>query len=302
MLVGWKVRPSAAPLPPQSVRMLLPEVIHDPISMRQRVVQLQSQGQRIGLVPTMGALHAGHLSLAQAAREECDTVVATIFVNPTQFGQGEDFERYPRNLRQDLELLATVGCDLAFAPSVEVMYPAGCETRIDVGSLARVLEGEFRPGHFDGVATVVMKLFQLAPADIAYFGQKDYQQTLVIARMVADLNAPIELRTCPTIREPDGLAMSSRNAYLSPDERRRALALSEGLNTARRMFEQGERNAERLRSALLARLQQAELRTDYVAIVRKGSVEPLHELNQPAVIAIAARAGKTRLIDNAVLE
>lgn len=281
--------------------MALPELIETPDVLRERLRDARRGGARVGLVPTMGALHPGHLSLAQAARQECDLVVATVFVNPTQFGPSEDLSRYPRDLQADLQALATVGCDLAFAPTVETMYPPGHECRVDVGSVAQPLEGEFRPGHFAGVATIVLKLMNLAPADVAYFGQKDYQQSLVIQQMVRDLNIPIQVRVCPTLRDPDGMAMSSRNAYLDAQERERGLALYRGLSTAKQLYDQGERNAERIRGAVLGALQQADLRVDYVAVVRRGAVQPLRDLTEPAVVLAAARVGKTRLLDNVVL-
>ncbi len=281
--------------------MPTPEVIADALVLREKMASARAKGQRVGLVPTMGALHAGHVSLVEAARRECDLVAATIFVNPTQFAPGEDFDRYPRVLDRDLQLLAQAGCDLVFTPSVETMYPNGCETTIDVGSVAAPWEGERRPGHFAGVATIVMKLFQLAPASVAYFGRKDYQQTLVIARMVADLNVPIELGLCPTVREPDGLAMSSRNAYLSSDERRRATALSAGLKLAQDLYADGERDAEVVHRAVVERLEQSDVRIDYVAVVREGGVESVATLDGPTTVAIAGWVGKTRLIDNGVL-
>jgi pantoate--beta-alanine ligase len=198
----------------------------------------------------MGALHEGHLTLIDAARAECDVVAATIFVNPTQFGPNEDFKSYPRDMAKDVALLGGRGCELVFAPTEAEMYRPGHATFVDVGQLGQVLEGEFRPTHFRGVATVVLKLFQLAPADRAYFGRKDYQQTLVVRQMVADLNLPINIRVCPTVREPDGLAMSSRNAYLSADERQRALALSRSLKLAEQIAAGGERNTNNIRSAM----------------------------------------------------
>ncbi|WP_146583666.1 pantoate--beta-alanine ligase [Posidoniimonas polymericola] len=278
-----------------------PEVITAPARLRERIAAERRGGQRIGLVPTMGALHAGHLSLVDAARQDCGVVITSIFVNPTQFAPGEDFDQYPRNLDADLGLLGPAGCTLVFAPSVETMYPAGCETTIDVGGVARSLEGESRPTHFAGVATVVMKLFQLAPADAAYFGRKDYQQTLVIDRMVRDLNVPIELVICPIVREPDGLAMSSRNAYLSPEERCRALALHASLRLAEQMCSRGERDAAAIRTAMLALLAESDITPEYIAIVRDGTLEPIDPVDGPAAIAVAARVGKTRLIDNLVV-
>jgi pantoate--beta-alanine ligase len=185
--------------------------------IRAAVWHAQQSGKTVGFVPTMGALHEGHLSLVDAARAECDVVAASIYVNPTQFGPSEDFEKYPRPVQRDLELLDGRGCNFAFVPKPSEMYPAGFDTWIDVGRVAAPLEGAARPGHFRGVATVVLKLFQLVPADFAYFGRKDYQQTLVVKRMVEDLNLPTAVRVCPTVRESDGLALSSRNAYLAPD-------------------------------------------------------------------------------------
>jgi pantoate--beta-alanine ligase len=218
--------------------------------MRHIVLAARAAGKSVGLVPTMGALHEGHLTLIDAARAECDLVAATIFVNPTQFGPNEDFKSYPRDMAKDVSLLGGRGCELVFAPTDTEMYRPGHATFVEIGTLGHVLEGEIRPTHFRGVATVVLKLFQLAPANRAYFGRKDYQQTLVVRRMVADLNVPIEIRVCPTVREPDGLAMSSRNAYLSADERQRALALSRSLKLAEQMAAGGERNAEVIRSAM----------------------------------------------------
>ncbi|TWT32484.1 Pantoate-beta-alanine ligase [Posidoniimonas corsicana] len=279
-----------------------PEVITDPAKLRQRISAARPAGKRVALVPTMGALHAGHVSLVEAARRDCGVVITSIFVNPTQFAPGEDYERYPRNLEGDCALLGPAGCSIVFAPSVETMYPAGSETSIDVGSVARPLEGESRPTHFAGVATVVMKLFQLAPADAAYFGRKDYQQTLVVERMVRDLNVPIELAVCPIVREPDGLAMSSRNAYLSPEERCRALAIHASLRLAEQLVGRGERDAQQIREAALALLAESDITPEYVAIVREGTLEPLEVVEGPAVIAIAARVGKTRLIDNLILQ
>jgi pantoate--beta-alanine ligase len=267
--------------------------------MRAAVHAWQRSGAAVGFVPTMGALHEGHLSLIDAARAECDRVVASIFVNPTQFGPAEDFAKYPRPVERDLELLSSRGCDAAFVPTSEEMYPSGFDTFIDVGAVAVPWEGAARPGHFRGVATVVHKLFQLVPADRAYFGQKDYQQTLVVHRMVADLNLPIEVRVCPIIRDADGLALSSRNAYLSPDQRRQALALSQSLKLAEAIFAGGERRAPNIKAAMLAHMQAIPgIEAEYVAIVRDGTVEETATINGPTVIAIAARVGATRLIDN----
>jgi pantoate--beta-alanine ligase len=277
----------------------VPIVVRTGEEIRKRVRDAQRSGQRVGVIPTMGALHRGHLSLVEAAREECDLVIATVFVNPTQFAPHEDFNRYPRDLDRDAALLGERQCDLVFAPSVDEMYPKGFETSVDVGSVADPLEGERRPTHFAGVATVVLKLLNLVPADFAYFGRKDYQQTLVVGQMIRDLNLPTQLRVCATIREPDGLAMSSRNAYLSPDERRRAVALSQSLALASQMVDMGERDVAILRAAMENVLSQAGgIDLDYISFVRSGTMDPVDSIASTTVVLIAARVGKTRLIDN----
>jgi len=266
---------------------------------RATIAAARRQGLQVGLVPTMGALHEGHLSLVDASRLECDCTAVTIFVNPTQFAPGEDFAKYPRDLDADLRLLGERGVDLVFAPAVEEMYPAGHQTTVDVGAVAVPLEGKFRPQHFRGVATIVLKLFHALPADVAFFGQKDYQQSLVIRQLVRDLDVPIEIRVCPIVREPDGLAMSSRNAYLSADERRRALSLSQALRVAADRIDGGERSTERLRQRMREHLQQAgPVDVQYIAFLADGTVREVEEVNGPVVIAIAARVGETRLIDN----
>jgi pantoate--beta-alanine ligase len=276
-----------------------PQVITSGEAMREVILASRAAGETVGLVPTMGALHEGHLRLVDAARAECDQVAVTIFVNPSQFGPQEDFARYPRNLERDVELLRIRGCDIVFAPSIEEMYRTGHSTTIDVGPLAQALEGEHRPTHFLGVATVVMKLFQLAPADRAYFGQKDYQQTLVVRKMVADLNLPIEIRVCPTVREADGLAMSSRNAYLSSDERRRALALSQSLRLAEQLVVDGERDVTAIRAKMEERLRAGGgIDLDYIAFIADGTISAVTTVEDPTIVAIAAKIGKTRLIDN----
>jgi pantoate--beta-alanine ligase len=276
-----------------------PRVIVDGNTLREFVRSVQKSGKTVGLVPTMGALHEGHLSLIDASRSECDVTVATIFVNPTQFAPHEDFNKYPRDLPRDLAMLGERGCDVVFTPSVEEMYPLGHTTSIDVGPLGQVLEGAIRPTHFRGVATIVMKLFQLAPADRAYFGRKDYQQTLVIRQMVEDLNVAIELRICQIVREPDGLAMSSRNVYLSPDERRRALSLSQALQRGEQLAAGGETSVdvmEREMRKVIERIGGVEVQ--YIAFVADETVSPVRTLDGPTTVAIAALIGKTRLIDN----
>jgi pantoate--beta-alanine ligase len=269
--------------------------------MYELVYAARQAGKRVGLVPTMGALHAGHISLAERSRRESDFTVVTIFVNPKQFAPQEDLAKYPRNLEADLDKLTTAGVDLVFAPSVEEMYPPGFATYVEVSDLASRLEGQFRPTHFRGVTTVVMKLFQIAPADRAYFGQKDYQQSLVVRRMTADLNLPINIVLCPTVREPDGLAMSSRNRYLSSEDRQRALALSRGLRQARELFAAGERSAEVIRSAIQKQLAADRIEVDYVSVADANTLAELSEIKDAAVVLLAARVGATRLIDNEIL-
>jgi pantoate--beta-alanine ligase len=280
-----------------------PRVIVRGADLRQTVVDAQRSGATVGLVPTMGALHEGHLSLVDAARAECDLVVVTIFVNPTQFAAGEDYERYPADLDADLAQLSGRGCDVAFAPSVDEMYRPGHQTSIDVGSVAVPLEGTHRPTHFRGVATVVLKLFQLAPADRAYFGRKDYQQALVIQKMVDDLRVPMEVCICPIVRESDGLAMSSRNAYLSDDQRRRAVALHECLQLARQLAASGERSVEVIRDQMQQHIASVGgIDIEYIAMVEEGTVTPVDAITGPTAVLIAARVGSARLIDNCLIE
>jgi pantoate--beta-alanine ligase len=254
----------------------------------------------VGFVPTMGFLHAGHLSLIRRARAESASVVVSIFVNPTQFGPGEDFQRYPRDLDRDLGLIESARVDAVFTPTVDEMYPQGASTVVEVESLSGMLEGASRPGHFRGVATVVCTLFHLVQPHRAYFGEKDYQQLQVIQRMVHDLQMPVEVIGCPTVREPDGLAMSSRNVYLSPPEREAAATLSGALSEAERLFQEGVRDAlalqQRVQSLLAA---QPLIRIDYVAVVQPHTLRPLTSLGPDgAVICLAVWLGKTRLIDN----
>ena len=274
-----------------------PQVVADAGSMRALVTAARAAGRRVGFVPTMGALHAGHASLVARAVRDCDDVAVSIFVNPTQFGPHEDFARYPRTLAADLELLAPHGVRWVYAPDVSQVYPPGDATRVVVGGPAMRFEGERRPGHFDGVATVVCRLFLAVPADAAYFGAKDWQQTLVVKRMTHDLGLPVEVVVCPTVREPDGLAMSSRNAYLSSVERPRAVALHEALAAAATMWAAGAGTAaiERLmRETLLAR----GVDVDYAALADPDSLEPLADDASRAVALVAGRLGSTRLIDN----
>ena len=256
--------------------------------------QWRREGRAVGLVPTMGALHAGHLSLVERACRENDRVVVSIFVNPIQFGPGEDLERYPRDQARDADLLAKAGVDAIYAPTVAAMYPPGSSTRIHVAGVSEPLEGKARPGHFDGVATVVSKLFTTLEPDRAYFGQKDAQQVAVVKRMARDLDFPVEIRVVPTVREPDGLALSSRNAYLDPEERKAAASLSSALRLAAEAYSGGERQPERLRQILRERLDAEPLaQVEYVELI---SPETFTLPGSVAVLAV--RIGRTRLIDN----
>lgn len=283
-----------------SARMQVSQEIE---AVREAVRAAQRSGQRVGLVPTMGALHAGHMSLVEAARKQCGYVAVSIFVNPTQFGPSEDLAAYPRPLEADLEQCRRANVDLVFMPSVEAMYPADAKTLIHVRDLTAVLCGPCRPGHFDGVATVVAKLFNILPADFAFFGEKDYQQLQVIRRMAADLNFPMEIVGCPTVREADGLAMSSRNAYLSAEERSRATSLSRALFAAVERARNGERDVSQLRSLMRdAILSAGPARIEYIEIVDADSLAPLTSVDRPARICLAVRIGKTRLIDNLAVE
>lgn len=257
----------------------------------------------VGLVPTMGALHEGHLSLVRAARASCDFVAATIFVNPLQFGPHEDLERYPRSLERDCEMLAQEGVDVVFAPAVEEMYPRPMAAVVDVPEIGSRLDGASRTGHFRGVATVVTKLFHIVQPDRAFFGQKDAAQVAVLQAMVRDLNFDVELVILPTVREPDGLAMSSRNKYLNEEERARALVLHRALAEVEGEFGRGRRDAAELRALMRERMESvAGLRCEYAEIVDRATLEPVNEAEAGTLAAIAAWVGNTRLIDNVVLE
>jgi pantoate--beta-alanine ligase len=259
-------------------------------------------GKRLGFVPTMGALHEGHLSLVRAARASCDAVAASIFVNPMQFGPNEDLAKYPRSFERDRELLEKESVELLFAPSVEEMYPAGAVTWVTVEGLSSKLDGRSRPGHFRGVTTVVAKLFHIVEPDAAFFGQKDAAQVAIVRRMVRDLNLPVEIVACPIVREPDGLAMSSRNAYLDPQQRKQALVLHRGLLQVKKSWEEGEREAGKLltvgRDELAA---EKSVRLDYLEIVDSDSLDPVENTAGGALVAVAAFVGMTRLIDNILL-
>ncbi|UCF35225.1 MAG: pantoate--beta-alanine ligase [Phycisphaerales bacterium] len=255
--------------------------------------------ETVGLVPTMGALHEGHLSLIRASRQRCNVTVVTIFVNPKQFGPNEDLDAYPRPLEKDLEACRAEGVDVVFVPSVEKMYPPDSSTDVHVARVSEGLCGAHRPGHFDGVTTVVLKLFNILPADVAFFGEKDYQQLMVIKRMVRDLDVPIEIVGCPIVREPDGLAMSSRNVYLSEEERKQAGCLSRSLFDAVRHVRSGERNCAELTRRIRQQIEMAGPSTiDYIEIVDAETLEPLATVDRLARICLAVRIGPARLIDN----
>jgi pantoate--beta-alanine ligase len=275
------------------------------VEVRRAVALARKEGRVVALVPTMGALHAGHLRLIEEARAASGIVVVSIFVNPTQFGPNEDFRRYPRTLEADLDLCARGGAEVVFAPSVEEMYPNGpSSTFVEVPALSDRLEGASRPGHFRGVATVVLKLLNIVGPDLVYFGMKDYQQVQLINRMVIDLDIPVEVRVVPTFREADGLAMSSRNRYLDADQRRAAVVLSRALEAASRAVLGGERDADRIRQILRQTVESEPLASlDYAEVVDALTLESTREVGpQRAVVAlIAARVGPARLIDNAVL-
>ncbi len=260
------------------------------------------EGQRIVLVPTMGFLHEGHLSLVRQARTKGDRLVVSIFANPTQFAPSEDFESYPRDLQRDLRLLAEENVDLVFNPTVEDMYPRGYQTYVDVEEISRPLCGARRPGHFRGVATVVLKLFNIVSPRIAMFGLKDYQQVQVIRRMLDDLNLDVEVVSCETVREPDGMAMSSRNRYLTPDEREGAVCLQSALGKAEALVRGGETTAQGIREAVIAEIARQPLaRLEYAVLCDPSELLPVEEVKGPTLLALCAWVGKARLIDNRVL-
>ena len=262
----------------------------------------RSRNLKIALVPTMGFLHAGHLSLLRQAREHADRVIVSIFVNPTQFGPNEDLDRYPRDFARDQQLCREAGADAIFYPEPASMYAADHSTWVTEDSLSQTLCGASRPGHFRGVTTVVLKLFNICGCQLAVFGRKDAQQALIIQRMVRDLNMPVELILAPLVREPDGLAMSSRNKYLSADERQRALNIYLGLQEAEKSFCQGCRESSELIAPLCERISAAGGKIDYVEVMAQATLRPLTSIDQPALLAVAAFFGKTRLIDNLFLE
>jgi len=279
-----------------------PRVIKQRRAALEAVRGAQADGKSVGVVMTMGALHAGHISLVKRCREECDLTLVTIFVNPTQFLPGEDFQKYPRELEDDLRRLQSVGADIVFAPSTDEMYPPGASTGISPPVVSQLLEGEHRPGHYEGVCTIVCKLFQTIPADRAYFGSKDYQQYLVIKQMTVDLDIPVEVIPCEIIRDIDGLAKSSRNRYLSENEREQSLSLSGGLRAARDLAESGETSVEVLLDRIRDEMTSAGVtKIDYVAIADPETLQPVTRLDAPAIALIAAHVGATRLIDNELL-
>ena len=280
-----------------------PFVVESVADLRTDIATARKSGKTIGFVPTMGALHAGHVSLIERARTECDIVVASIFVNPTQFGPHEDFERYPRPRELDLRICGDAGADIVFYPTVEVMYPPGYKTFVEVQRLSNILEGAIRPGHFRGVATVVTKLFMIVGADSAYFGQKDYQQQLLIRVMARELNIPTEVITCPTLRDPDGLAMSSRNAYLTAEERQQGLCLSRALNAVAQLVKAGERDLDKLQGSMCEMISLIEgVNLEYAVIVDAATLSNLTATVPEMVALVAARVGTTRLIDNLMIQ
>ncbi len=274
-------------------------VVTNVAEVRRQVRAARREGKGVGLVPTMGYFHDGHLTLMRRARQQCGFVVVSLFVNPLQFGPAEDFGRYPRDLQRDSRLAESTGVDLLFVPAVDEMYPPGFDCHVEPGGVAGVLCGRSRPGHFRGVATVVTKLFNIVQPDLAFFGEKDYQQVVVIRRMVEDLNIPVTVVRVPTVREPDGLAMSSRNVYLSPDERRAALALSRGLRLALDAALSGERDPRVLRDIARDCIAREPLaRIDYVEIRHPVTLGDTSDLREGGVLAVAVYFGRTRLIDN----
>jgi pantoate--beta-alanine ligase len=282
-----------------------PRTVRTVAALRAAVSAARRAGHVVGLVPTMGSLHDGHLSLVDAARRECGFVVMSLFVNPAQFGPGEDFERYPRDERHDAELAAAAGVDLLFAPPVEVVYPEGFSTSVEVAGLTDVLCGAPTSrgrSHFTGVATVVAKLLNMCAPDVAFFGQKDYQQAVVIRRVVRDLDLPVRIAVCPTVREPDGLALSSRNAYLNPEERRQASGINRALSAAVEAAGTGAGRAE-VRDAALGVLRASGIEPEYVEVLRADDLSaPRWEPGERVVVAVAAQLGRARLIDNTLIE
>ncbi len=269
--------------------------------LRALVAQARGSGHKVGLVPTMGFLHEGHMSLVKSARKECGFVVVSIFINPTQFGEGEDFETYPQNMKGDSELCLAEGVDIIFSPTPDEVYPEGYQSSVHLSEITKGLCGASREGHFDGVCTVVLKLFNMVAPDKAYFGEKDYQQLQVVKRMVVDLNVDVRVVGVPIVREPDGLAMSSRNTYLDSEERKRALALSLSLKRAKELVAGGEVSAAVIEAEVVRILQSFAVEVDYAQIREPATLDRVTLIDDTAVLAIAGFVGKTRLIDNTIL-
>lgn len=277
--------------------------IDNPLKMQQYIKGEKAQGKSVGFVPTMGFLHQGHLSLIERARKENDVVVVSIFVNPTQFGEGEDFEIYPRDFERDINLISTIGADVIFYPQVDDIYPKNYKTYVEVYDITEKLCGASRPGHFKGVTTIVAKLFNMVLPDKGYFGLKDAQQVLVIKQMVKDLNFPIEIVPCPIIREEDGLAMSSRNVNLVGEERKAALVLSKSLFQSKELIDQGQRDLKKIKQFIIDEIaKEPRAKIDYVQVVSATSLEEADLLEGETLIALAVKIGKVRLIDNIMLE
>lgn len=278
------------------------KVVYTISQVREELAAARRDGKTIGLVPTMGALHEGHMALIRRARQECGFVGVSIFVNPAQFGPSEDLTRYPRALESDSEMCREADVDLIFAPNAQEMYPEGFNSWVDVGGVSEMLEGEFRPGHFRGVATICLKLFNIFQPDRAYFGLKDYQQLQVIKKMVRELDVPTQIVPVEIVRERDGLAMSSRNRYLGPEERKAALVLSKSLGKAKATIEAGERSASAIQSTVGNCIRSEPLASiDYAVVVDAETLLPIETVEHPAVVLLAVRIGATRLIDNTVL-
>jgi pantoate--beta-alanine ligase len=279
------------------------ETVHTIQWMKELAKNALVNERSLGLVPTMGALHEGHFSLVRAAKHKCSPVVVSIFVNPKQFGPTEDLKKYPRTFEADREALASLGVNILFAPTSEEMYPAGFSTSVGVKGLSHLWEGRARPGHFDGVATVVLKLFEIVQPRVAFFGRKDAQQARIIRQMVTDLNLSTEIELCPIVREPDGLALSSRNVYLSPEDRRAAVAISRALAACKECISSGERDVARLLATIRGKLEsEPRLTVDYAEIVDADSFEPVRMIRGNCYLLIAVKVGGTRLIDNAYIE
>lgn len=278
------------------------KIFYLPQDMQKYALQLRAQGKRIGFVPTMGSLHEGHLSLVEIAKKHCDVVGVSIFVNPTQFGPNEDFSKYPRDEAGDLQKLESVKTDFIFLPTPQGMYPEGFQTTIILGDITKGLCGALRPGHFDGVATIVLKLFNIVQAHVAIFGEKDYQQLAVIQAMVEDLNLPLEIIGAPTARSPEGLALSSRNIYLNEEEKKQALTLCQSIQLVQKLYRSGEKNVKKIISEVTKLFQSFPCQIDYFEIVDAKTLKSLEIIDRPARYLVAVKIGKTRLIDNASVQ